>query len=247
MAKPSHYGQLSVTIANAGFVMRGGFHCQANDESLAGVDELPQIAPMHSHGEAKLSLVLLGNAGLQGFAAFRHSPEWDTAPNPLERFTERVVGALAKKVHARALYPHQGPPWLPFQTWAVRAQALSPSPLGILIDAHYGLWHAYRAALLFDYPLEGLPVTETSARSAVSNICVSCESRACLSTCPVAAYDNDGFHLHKCETHLQSEQGYLCREQGCVARKACPVAVQHRYGLEQQRFHMQAFLHRKDV
>src|SRR4030095_137820 len=33
--------------------------------------------------------------------------------------------------------------------WAMRAEAVAPSPLGILIHPDYGLWHAYRGALAF--------------------------------------------------------------------------------------------------
>ena len=31
----------------------------------------------------------------------------------------------------------------------MRAEAVAPSPLGILIHPDYGLWHAYRGALAF--------------------------------------------------------------------------------------------------
>ena len=50
------------------------------------------------------------------------------------------------------------PPW-PFLTWARRGGAGHVSPLGLNIHPTYGLWHAYRAALLFpvefDIPAAG--------------------------------------------------------------------------------------------
>ena len=60
-----------------------------------------------------------------------------------------VVGDLARDLDARAVYPFDmDPPW-PFLTWARAANAGHISPLGLNIHPAYGLWHAYRAALLF--------------------------------------------------------------------------------------------------
>lgn len=72
-----------------------------------------------------------------------------------------MVGPVAEALGATAVYPFQ-PPWQPFQRWAMRAEDVQSSPLGILIHPDYGLWHAYRAALLFDRPLE-FPVRQTRA------------------------------------------------------------------------------------
>ena len=61
----------------------------------------------------------------------------------------RSIGAVAATFGARAVSPSDRP-YLPFQQWAMRAEGLKPSPLGILMHPRYGLWHAYRGALLFD-------------------------------------------------------------------------------------------------
>ena len=89
-------------------------------------------------------------SGSSLWPAFSGSAEaGDGAPHPLNRWTQRVVGEIAREVGAMPLFPFGGPPYLPFQRWAMRAEAVAPSPLGILIHPDYGLWHAYRGALAF--------------------------------------------------------------------------------------------------
>ena len=69
--------------------------------------------------------------------------------NPLDTWSREVIGEVAEEFGARAVSPSDRP-YLPFQQWAMRAEGLRPSPLGILMHPEYGLWHAYRGALLFD-------------------------------------------------------------------------------------------------
>ena len=69
--------------------------------------------------------------------------------NPLDTWSREVIGAVAETFGARAVSPSDRP-YLPFQQWAMRAEGLRPSPLGILMHPQYGLWHAYRGALLFE-------------------------------------------------------------------------------------------------
>ena len=72
-------------------------------------------------------------------AASPTSPEArDGRADPLDRWSRRVVDALAAALGARALYPFDGPPHWPFQRWARRAEAVHVSPLGLLIHPDYG-------------------------------------------------------------------------------------------------------------
>ena len=68
---------------------------------------------------------------------------------PIRSIAGRGGSSMASRptVGAAPIYPFGGPPYWPFQRWAQRAEAVFPSPLGILIHPEYGLWHAYRAAL----------------------------------------------------------------------------------------------------
>ena len=100
-------------------------------------------------------------AGRDGWDAFAASPEAsDGCADPLDRWSRRVIEALARELGATALFPFGGPPWLPFQQWARRAEPVHASPIGILIHPRYGLWHSYRGALGFS---EALAVPEPEA------------------------------------------------------------------------------------
>jgi epoxyqueuosine reductase QueG len=107
--------------------------------------------------------------------------------------------------------------------------------LGILIHPEYGLWHAYRAALLFAESIELPP--RADARSP----CDTCAGKPCLSACPVHAFTNTGFDDRACTGHITQAAGRPCMDGGCLARNACPVAPALRYGAPQLQFHMAAF------
>ena len=95
-----------------------------------------------------LVVVMVGNAGPALWRVFdEHRPP---GVNPMNRWTRDVLDDVAEDLGAAAHYPFDGPPWLPFQRWAQRAEAVFPSPVGMLIHPDHGLWHAYRGALAFD-------------------------------------------------------------------------------------------------
>lgn len=219
------YAQLCAAAKAVGLACRGGFHPQDGDGAPV-VDKLP------AH-----TMVLLGFTGREQWSAFAASPEYgDGTPHPLDRWSQRVVGQLAERFRARPLYPFTGPPWWPFQRWAQRAERLHPSPLGVLVHADYGLWHAYRGALLFS---ETIDVPQLNAWSSP---CESCREQPCLGACPAGALADGRFLPERCRTHVVSAQGIACRTRGCLARYACPVAAAHRYETEQALFHLQAFI-----
>ena len=128
------------------------------------------------------TIALVGLAGRRGWAAFSASPEAeDGGADPLDRWSRRVVGALAAEFGARALYPFGGPPHWPFQRWAMRAEPMHVSPLGLLVHPDDGLWRGYRGALAFAERL-AVPTPRAAA-----NPCETCVARPCLSACPVGA------------------------------------------------------------
>ena len=218
------YAQLCAAASAAGLACRGGFHPQDGD-GVPGLDE----CSVHT-------VVLLGFTGREQWPTFAASPErGDGAPHPLDRWAQRIVDELARRFRARALYPFTGPPWWPFQRWAQRAERLHPSPLGVLMHADYGLWHAYRGALLFSRTLDVPPL------KAWSSPCESCRERPCLGACPAGALADGRFLTERCLNHVVSAQGIACRTRGCLARYECPVAAAHRYDTDQAVFHLQAF------
>jgi ferredoxin len=187
-------------------------------------------------------IVLVGMAGRAGWDAFAASPEArDGIVHPLDRFSRRVIDALAVDLGAIALYPFGGPPYWPFQQWARRCEPVHPSPIGLLIHPTYGLWHSYRGALAFAEALE-VPLLEAS-----QSPCDSCRERACLGACPVGAFALDGYDVGACAAHLRSAAGAACMTCGCLARRACPVGAWHAHGPEQAAFTMRAFLHARET
>ena len=100
------------------------------------------------------------------------------------------------KFGARAVSPSDRP-YLPFQQWAMRAEGLRPSPLGILMHPQYGLWHAYRGALLFDVEIS------IEAPRAVIHLCDLCDGKPCLKACPVDAYSPDRVRTMDCLGHVR--------------------------------------------
>ena len=149
---------------------------------------------------------------------------------------------VAEALGARPLFPFGGPPYQPFLRWARRAEPVAPSPLGLLVHPRHGLWHSYRGALAFADDLALPP------REAAPHPCESCSDRPCLSACPVGAFAPplaDGlprYDLQGCAAHLRVPAGAACRQGGCLARRACPVAPQLAYEAAQASFHMAAFL-----
>jgi hypothetical protein len=209
-----------------GLALRGGFHPTEED----GVPDCRE-------GRKTGTLLLVGNLGRALWPVFSRSPELqDGAPHALDRWTRRVLERMAADLGASALFPFGGPPWLPFQRWAVRAGSVAASPLRILIHPEYGLWQAYRAAIAFAERL-ALPGPDPRPRP-----CDSCVERPCLSACPVDAFTSEGYDAVRCRQHVASAAGAACREDGCLARRACPVGREHAYEPAQMAFHMRAFL-----
>ncbi len=221
---------IEAALARAGLIPRGGFHPEPGD----GVPGL-------ADGRPARTLVMVGNAGPALWRAFAASPEFGTAPDPLNRWSARVIGDLAAAWDARALYPFGGPPHLPFVAWAKRAEPVAESPLGILIHPDYGLWHAYRGALAFAEAL-ALPPRAERPRP-----CDACAERPCLGACPVGAFsaagtDVAGYDVSACADHLKAPAGADCMAEACRARRACPIGRAYLYAPEQAAFHMVHFL-----
>ena len=188
------------------------------------------------------TIVLAGIVGRGGWDAFAASPEAsDGLADPLDRWSRRLMESLAHELGATALFPFDGPPFLPFQRWAQRAEPVHSSPIGLLIHPYYGLWHAYRGAIGLP---EDLAVPEPAP---VPSPCETCSGRWCLKTCPVGAFSEAGYDVAACAGHLRSAAGGDCMDFGCRARRACPVGADHAYGPEQASFLMRAFLRGQDA
>ncbi len=178
-------------------------------------------------------VILIGNTGTEMFRRF--SRERNDQKSLMDEWTKSVVDSMAQDLDAQAVYPFDKPP-RPFLSWARRASAGHVSPLGLNIHPTYGLWHAYRAALLFPVAFDFPKLTPGK------HPCETCKGRPCLKTCPVSAFEPRNYKVGACTDHLQSEAGTQCLDGGCMARLACPVGQKFTYSQSQLQFHMKAFL-----
>jgi hypothetical protein len=166
---------------------------------------------------------------------FRASPEHgDGAPDPLDRWSRRVLERVAMEAGAKALFPFGGPPWLPFQRWAARGEGAHPSPVGMQVSARRGLWVSYRGAMGFSGRLK-IAAPETR------NPCTACPA-PCKTACPVDAFAAGVYDVGRCVAHIRTPEGADCLARGCRVRHACPAGRDAAPPEAQSGFHMEAFL-----
>lgn len=216
---------VAAALAAHGLILRGGFHFAGDEAVPAGLS-----------GALAKSALLVGQAGA---APWPHFQRWlgqqaKGIANPLDTWSREVLGRVAQQFGARAVSPSDRP-YLPFQRWAMRAEGLRPSPLGILMHPTFGLWHAYRGALLFEQEIF-LPEPEETM-----HLCDTCAEKPCVKSCPVDAYSEQGFAHDACLGHVRGARGGPCRTGGCLDRNACPYGTDYRYPPEVQAFHLAAF------
>ncbi len=206
--------RLTKKLEKLGFVVRGGFF---------------------DAGERQ-TVIMIGNVGSHLWEPFQAEINWSD-PNPLDAWTKKKLDPLAKEYRFKVIYPFTGPEYAPFQTWAMQADCVYTSPLGMLIHPEYGLWHAYRAAFVYDGQLD-----VSIGASCGPSPCDSCAERPCLSACPVSAFSDEGYDVAACMDYLRQDSGCMCCKEGCQSRLACPVGQHYAYEPDHARFHMEKFL-----
>ena len=209
---------IETVLAPLGLIVRGAFHPDPGDGVPVGAE----------------TLVLVGNAGPDMWHAFEKGRNGEA--DALDSWCRRGLSKVASNLDAVALFPFDGPPWLPFQTWAIQADSVFPSPIGLLIHGTYGLWHAYRGALAFATRLD-LPAGKNSVSP-----CETCADKLCLSACPVEAFATVVYDVPACTDFVAGQGGAACLEQGCAARRACPIGRDFVYAPVQAHHHMHHFV-----
>ena len=163
--------QIDILLAPQGLIPRGAL----------------RLNPSEARALSAKSLVLIGHACSSIWPHFQKwlSKQNEPPANPLDAWSEHVITPIAAKLGGRSVFPSQKP-YPPFQQWAMRAEGLKPSPLGILIHPVFGLWHAYRGAIAFE---DEILINEAQEQIHPCDLCIG---KPCLSTCPVSAFSGGG-------------------------------------------------------
>lgn len=197
----------------------GAFHPGAGDDAPAGTG----------------TLILLGPREPGFWPHVTATPEFlDGAPDPLDRWSARVIGDLARTFGATALFPFGGPPVRPFIRWALASGRAWQSPVTLLVHDKAGLMLSYRGALALFERLD-LPAAPSTRP------CDTCRDRPCLDACPAHALDAAGYDVAACHAFLDTGAGRACMSQGCEVRRSCPVSRNYGRLPRQSEFHMAHF------
>ena len=179
------------------------------------------------------TLLLIGPAEPGFWPHFTAQPEWqDGAPDPMDRWSRRVIGRLACDLGAKALFPFGGPPWHPFFQWALRSGSAWQSPVRLLVHERAGLFVSYRGALALKQRLDLPPPGPRP--------CDRCD-QPCLNACPATALTGAGYDVPACHTYLDTGAGGDCLAGGCLVRRACPVSQSHARLAVHSAYHMAVF------
>ena len=215
----------------------------AEIEARAAADQLTLLGGIACNDDACLpkgtrTLILLGPKETGYWAHVQTQQEWAEllatgAPDPVDRWSRRVIGRLACDLGAKALFPFGGPPWHPFHQWALRTGRVHDSPVRLLVHVAQGLMVSFRGALALKQTLD-LPAPGPSP-------CDTCVGKPCLSVCPPRALTGQGYELPACHRFLDTAAGSDCMTAGCLVRRACPVSQGYDRMPEQSAYHMQQF------
>ena len=180
------------------------------------------------------TLLLLSPAEPGFWAHLTAQPEWrDGRADPIDRWSRRVIGGLACTLGGKAYFPFGGPPWRPFQAWALRSGRAWASPVVFLVHEEMGLFASYRGAIALRERL-ALPGPAVAP-------CEACEARPCLTACPAGALTAQGYDVPACHEFLSGPDGADCLGSGCAVRRACPVSAGHARLQVQSAYHMRLF------
>lgn len=181
------------------------------------------------------TLVLLG-AGAVFWPVFSASDEArDGLPDPIDRWSTRLVNDLALIFAATPLFPFGGPPYAPFIDWALKSGRAFQSPTGMMVHDTVGMMISYRGALHFADEFD-IPAPDSTPP------CDTCTEQPCRAACPVGALSGDApYDLAACHGYLDRPAGAACLSHGCAVRRACPVSKGAGRIAAQSAHHMKAF------
>ena len=158
-------------------------------------------------------------------------PEWN-GPDPVDRWSRRVIGRVACDLGSKALFPFGGPPYQPFYSWALRTGRVWDSPVKLLVHATQGLMVSFRGALAL---AQTIPLPPPAIQP-----CAAC-AKPCLTACPAGALTGAGYDVPLCHAHLSQPAGTDCMTRGCLVRSTCPAGAGYARMPSQSAYHMRQF------
>ena len=179
------------------------------------------------------TVVLISPDGPDFWHIFTAAPEFDDgSPDPMDRWSRRVITPWAATLGGRPILPSDGPPFAPFSRWALASGRFWSSPVGMIVHDTMGLWASFRGAVI-------LPGRRTLAPTDTANPCTDCP-RPCLTACPAGAF-RWGYDVALCHDWLDGVQADDCKSSGCGVRRACPISAGCGRLPQQSAWHMRAF------
>jgi hypothetical protein len=210
--------QIEVALADHALILLGGF----------------QAVPEDALPDGTRTLLLVGPRQPGFWPHLTAQTEWrDGTPDPVDRWSRRVIGRIACDLGAKALFPFGGPPHRPFYTWALRSGRVWSSPVRLLVHDEAGLMVSFRGALALKERVDLPPPPPLP--------CDRCAGQPCRTACPAGALTDAGYDLPACHAWLDTAPGQDCMTAGCAVRRACPVSARHARMQEQSAYHMRQF------
>ena len=216
--------RFDAVLEAAGWNLRGVIPTSRYDACVAPPWRSDALLP-----EARCAVVL-GSGGRALWPAFRRSPEYGKAGDPLDAFCERVAAQAALALRGRPVLAHQSRGGVFADLVALGAEeGLGvPSRLSLLVHPVYGPWLSIRAAILTPWQLP------TATSLAGFDPCTGCPA-PCAEACHGEAVPPGGFQIERCAETRTRESACALR---CDARRACVLGQDHQYSPAAEAHHM---------
>lgn len=196
-----------------------------NRQHVFNLADLPAelVAPLQPAAHER-QLILFSHAGRRLWECVQ--AEGIRSEHPIDEYSvrtvERWLAQTLPAARARFVFPQSlGSQRIGLQRLGKIAGWHQPAPFMVGIDAVWGSWFAYRAAILTD--------TDLPASAPVDNgyPCKRCHDKPCIAACPANALAGGTFNLAACNAGRLAPDSACAL--GCTARSACPVGAEHRY------------------
>jgi len=175
-------------------------------------------------------IILIGNGGRALWESI--PPSLWLQADPVDQHSSAAACRFARQIltqdNYQIIYPGDTP--VALQQLGTIAGWHTPSPLGIGINPQWGLWYAYRVAVITNDPLPEI------LQPAPPSPCAACAEKPCLSVCPAGALcATSTISIDICASYRLAPKS-SCADR-CRARMSCPVATEQRYTLDQIQYH----------